>query len=105
MTMADEGIFGGLPGGGWGAGATALGGFADLYAVARQEQQRRALQRLYDILGNPGKFAAYVNRSFDPMSAAENMAVQRDLGANWATMTGGAPGGALNQYVADALAK
>src|SRR5437899_6349409 len=99
--MADEGF----PGGWWGVGATGLGAGADVYQFIRQEQQRQALQRIYDILANPNRLAGYVNKFFRPMGAAENTAVQRDLGANWATMTGGAPGGAPNQYVADALAK
>jgi hypothetical protein len=39
------------------------------------------------------------------MSQAQNTAIQRDLGSSWAPMTGGATGGALNQYIADAMAK
>jgi hypothetical protein len=67
---------------------------------AREQQQK-----IYDILSNPNKFSGYVNKWFQPMGAAETAAVHRDLGSNWATMTGGAPGGAMNQYVTDALAK
>jgi hypothetical protein len=100
--MAD--IFG-IPEGYFGAGAGALGAGADVYSFLQQQQQRDAMQKIYSILSNPQKLAAYVGKFFQPMGAAENTAVQRDLGANWATMTGGAPGGAMNQFIADALAK
>lgn len=103
--MADEGYFSGYPGGGWGAAATGVGAGADIYSFIRQEQQRQALQKIYDILANPGKLANYVNKFNQPMSGAAVSAVNRDLGANWAVQTGGAPGGAMNQYTADAFAK
>jgi hypothetical protein len=95
----------GFPSGWYGAGAAGLGAGADLYAFLRAEQQRQQMQRIYQILANPQKLAEYVQRWYAPMSAAENAAVQRDLSANWSTMTGGAPGGAMSQFVADALAK
>jgi len=103
--MADgDGSFS-YPGGWVGAGGTALGFGADIYSFVRAEQQRRALQKLHDLFSDPNKLQAKIAGSFAPMSAAENQAVLRDLGANWSVMTGGAPGGAMNQYVADALAK
>jgi len=95
----------GMPGGWWGAAGTGLGALSDIYSFIQNLQRSQQQQQLYDILSSPTKFAAYVNKMFQPMGAAENAAVQRDLGANWATMTGGAPGGAMNQFIADALAK
>lgn len=103
--MAETGGWAGFPGGGWGAGAAGLGGLADLYSWFDNYQRQQAIRKIYDILANPQKLANYVNKYYQPMSAAANTAVQRDLGSNWATMTGGAPGGAMNQFVADALAK
>ena len=102
--MAGEAA-GGFPSGWWGAGAAGLGAIADIYAFFKNQQTQEQQKKIYDILADPAKLSAYVNRWFQPMSAAENQAVQRDLGANWSVMTGGAPGGAMNQYVADALAK
>src|SRR3972149_241466 len=101
--MAED--FYGFPGGGWGAGGTALGLGADIYAFIQNQKARAAQQRIYDILANPAKLSQYVSRWYNPMSATENQAVLRDLGANWSVMTGGAPGGGRNKYVADALAK
>lgn len=103
--MAETDTIFGIPTNYFGAAGATAGAGADIYSFLRNEQQRRQVQKLYDILSNPQKLAAYVQGWYQPMSAAENQAVQRDLGANWATMTGGAPGGAMNQYIADALAK
>lgn len=104
--MADEsaGLFG-IPSGVWAGGGAALGGAADVYAFVQQERQRQQLNKIYDILSNPAKLSDYVNRFYQPMSGAAIAATNRDLGANWATMTGGAPGGAMNQFTADAFAK
>lgn len=103
--MADEGAFSGFPGGGWGAGAAGLGAIGDIYSWFDNYQRQQAIQKIYNIMSDPQKLSKYVSGYYQPMSAAENTAVQRDLGSNWATMTGGAPGGAMNQFVADALAK
>lgn len=98
MDGIDWGTWGGL-----GMGALGLGG--DIYGWLQNQKVRDQSSKIADILANPAKLTAYINSIYQPMSAAENTAVQRDLGANWATMTGGAPGGAMNQFVADALAK
>lgn len=102
--MADDSVFG-IPSSWFGIGSAGLGGAADIYAWMRNEQARRQQQRLYDILSNPQKLAAYTQKLSTPMSADAVAAVNRDLGANWAVQTGGAPGGAMNQYTADAFAK
>lgn len=88
-----------------GVGGAALGAGADLWSFFQNMQRQRAMQQVYGLLSDPAKLAAYVNTYFRGMSPAENAAVQRDLGATWSVMTGGAPGGAMNQFVADALAK
>lgn len=96
---------GGAPGGWYGAASGGLGAIADLGALFQNLQARQQQQRLYEIYSNPDKLSAYVSKWYAPMGAAQNQAVHRDLGAQWSTMTGGAPGGAQNQFVADALAK
>lgn len=101
----DGGFFGGFPGGALGAGATGLGGIADIYSFIQNLQRQSQMRQIAQIMQDPRKLAAYIQRLYQPMGAAENQAVHRDLGANWSTMTGGAPGGAMNQFVADALAK
>jgi hypothetical protein len=102
--MAEGDIFG-IPSGLFGAGSSLLGMGGDLFAYYQEQQQRKSLKAIYDILQNPQKLNDYISRLYQPMSAGLNTAIQRDLGASWAPMTGGATGGALNQYIADALAK
>lgn len=103
--MADDAPLGGYPGGYWGAGATALGAGADLYAFFDNLKRQAALKRLQDILTNPAKLNAYIQQFYQPLTANAINATNRDIGANWATQTGGAPGGAMNQFTADAFAK
>lgn len=91
--------------GGFQAGAAGLGGAADIWAFVQNERQRQAMQRIRDILSNPRQLATYIAKFQQPMSQQAVAATNRDLGANWAVQTGGAPGGALNQYTADAFAK
>jgi hypothetical protein len=86
-------------------GSAALGAGADIYAWIDNQKRQAALKKIYDILANPGKLAQYINSYMQPMSRGAIDATNRDIGANWATQTGGAPGGALNQFTADAFAK
>jgi len=103
--MADWGDAGGMPGGWWGAATAGLGALGDLSSVVQNTQGRSQQGRIYEILSDPQKLAAYIRSLYQPMSADANTAVRRDLGAQWGAMTGGATGGALNQFIADALAK
>lgn len=95
----------GIPDAAWGGGAAAAGTGADIYAFIQNERNRQSMQRIYDILSNPAKLSQYVSRWYQPMGAAESKAISGDINAGWATSTGGATGGAMNQYIADALAK
>jgi hypothetical protein len=104
MAEGDGGIFG-IPQDYFNAGGAALGAGNDFFSFIQQMQQRSQQRRIADILGDPRRLSQYIGGLFKPMGQAENAAVQRDLGANWSVMTGGAPGGAMNQFVADALAK
>lgn len=91
---------------GWfGAGAAGVGGLADLYTAINNSQARDQQSDIYKILSDPAKLAAYVQSYNRPMGQAEIGSIRRDLGSQWAPMTGGATGGALNQFIADAMAK
>lgn len=88
-----------------GAGAAGIGGLADLYAAINNAKAREQQQKIYGIMSDPGKLAAYTQGYAQPMTQAAIGSVRRDLGSQWAPMTGGATGGALNQFIADAMAK
>ena len=85
-------------------GGLALGAGSDIYALIQRYQQQQALDRIREILSNPSKLSAFIAKLYRPMSAAENAAVNRDLSANWAARTGGAPGGAQAAFASNALA-
>jgi hypothetical protein len=83
----------------------ALGGAADIYSFINNLEAKKQQNKLYETLSDPKKLAAWVQGLQTPLTSNAINAVNRDIGANWATQTGGAPGGALNQYTADAFAK
>ena len=102
--MADGDIFG-IPQDYFQAGTAALGAGSSIYEWLENYKRQQMIQRFAEILGDPRRLSAYIGKFMQPMSAAATQATQRDLNANWASLTGGATGGALNQYVADAFAK
>lgn len=89
----------------FGGGAAALGAGADAYSFSQQLQRQQALQKIYEMLQNPQKLAAYAGQLMPQYSPAATGAFNRGVNANWASMTGGAPGGAAAQFSADAWAK
>src|SRR5262245_2987004 len=105
--MADDGL-------GWlsmfnspwatGAGtAASLGG--DIFSLIQNLQRQNAIRNVYQILSNPNAFAAYAGKLMPQYSPQAINLFNQGVGANWAAMTGGAPGGAAGQYLSDAWAK
>lgn len=102
--MADGDIFG-IPLDWLGGGAAALGAGADAYSFSQQLQRQQALQKIYAMLQNPNKLAGYAGHLMPQYSPAATGAFNRGVNANWASMTGGAPGAAAGQFNSDAWAK
>jgi len=87
----------GFPGGMGGAGMAGLGALGDIWGFIQNWMQQQQQQKIQQTLMDPNKIA----QGFPGVPAA----LQRDLNAQYAVSTGGAPGGAYNQYLADAFAK
>ena len=96
--------WGGMPYGGVGAGIGALGLGADAYAFYENQKRQQSLQKIYDILYNPNKLAAYAGKLMPQYSPLAMQQFNRGVNANWASATGGAPGGASVRNTADAWA-
>lgn len=90
----------------WGTASAGLGTIGDIYTAYQNMQARDQQAKLYGIQSDPAKMAGYIGKLYQPMTADVADAVRRQMIApNWAATTGGATGGALTQFIADALAK
>jgi len=105
MADGEGGDLFGIPFNWFGGGAAALGAGADAYAFSQQLQRQAALQKIYAMLASPQKLSAYAGGLMPQYSPAAIGAFNRGTNANWASMTGGAPGGAAAQFSSDAWAK
>lgn len=86
-------------------GGSALGLGADAYAFSEQLARQQQLQKIQAMMGSPQKLSAYAGALMPQYSPAAVGAFNRGTNANWASMTGGAPGGAAAQFSSDAWAK
>ncbi len=103
--MADgEGLFG-IPQGIWQGGGAALGAGSDLFAWIENYRRQEAIRNIFNQLQSPQKLASYAGNLMPQYSPAAIGAINRGVNADWASMTGGAPGGAAQQFLADAWAK
>jgi hypothetical protein len=92
-------------GGWWGTASAGLGALGDIFTTYQNAQARGQQSKVYDILSNPTKLAAYIAKLYQPMGPGQVANINRDLNANWAMQTGGGMGGAFTQHIADAMAK
>jgi hypothetical protein len=86
------------------AGSAGLGFGSDLYSFIQNLQRQQNMQKIYDILGNPQKLAGYADSLMPQYSPAAKQLFNSGVNANWASTTGGAPGGAATANTANAWA-
>lgn len=87
----------------WGATGAGIG--SDIFSLIGNIQAGNRASRVSDIMTNPNKLAAAAAKLYGGLSGPARDAAGRDLNAQWASATGGAPGGAQAQFLADAFAK
>lgn len=86
-------------------GSTGAGAASDIFSMIQNIQAAQRQKQISDLLTNPNKLAMGASKLYGGMSGPAREAAGRDLNAQWAGSTGGAPGGAQNQFLADAFAK
>lgn len=87
------------------AAGLGLAGLGDIWSFIQNLQRSNSLRNVYQILQNPAQLAAYAGQLMPTLSPQAMAVFNRGVNANWASLTGGAPGGAAAQYGSDAWAK